>query len=407
MKPNLALQFARRDANLTQAELAELLHVSAITIYRWERRENSPNAYFRERLCKIFRLSEQELGLQEEESEICPREHTSFLIDPCFPRNQRDPLGQQFLLKEIVSAHRTIGVVGLPGSGKSSIVQAIPSLPDIRQQVEGILWGSVGQESRPLRHLQRWLSLLGDEGMVPEQLEDIQDRLRVLLSGRKVLIVLDDLWNAEDILPYQLGTQCHYVLTTRLPVVANTVCNQILHPRPLTDPQAFHLLSNGLPLEFVKEHREILRALCQQVGLLPLALEHMGRYLRREARTSSNRRFQEALTALFQPTLYLHLHLPPDCSLSTSIKRSEGWLSPAARQAFFALASLLPNAPATFAERQVVDLLQKARPFQLHDFDQLVDVGLISIAGKNRYQIHPVIAAYARQLAEKQPDTAA
>jgi transcriptional regulator with XRE-family HTH domain len=406
MKRSNLLKLARIDAGFTQEELADALGVSVISIYRWEHGDSSPNAYFRQRLRKLYHLSEQELGLQEtQEGEPWSRDSSSCLIDPGLPVHQTIPLGQQSLLKEISGSHRSmIGLTGLPGSGKTAIAQAIAGLPDLRKHVEGMFWATVGQESSPLRHLQRWLSLLGDEGMVPERIEDIQDRLRVLLRGRKMLIVLDDLWKTEDILPYQLGPSCRYVLTTRLPVVAYTVCDQVFHPRPLTDPQAFHLLSHSIPMTLVREHSSVLRALCQQIGLLPLALEHMGKYLYCEARTSSNRRFQEALAALFQPTAYLHL--PPDRSLATSIQRSEAWLSPASRHAFFTLASLLPNAPATFAEQQVVDLIQQAQPLQMHDFDQLVDVGLVNVAGPNRYQIHPVIAAYARQLVEKRPDTA-
>jgi transcriptional regulator with XRE-family HTH domain len=406
MKQNTRLKFARMDAGLTQEELADLLGVSSITVYRWERGEHHPNPYFCGRLCRLFNVSEQELGLQErQEEEARSRDDVAFLVDPWLPAGKTPPIGQQSLLQEIGhSHHRVLGLTGLPGSGKTLLAQALGGLPEIRQQTDGILWATMSQESRPLRHLQRWIMLLGGDA-VPEHLEEAQDRLRVLLRGRKMVMVLDDLWHAEDIAPYQLGSHCRTVVTTRLPVVANTVCDHIFHPRPLTESQAFHLLSNGLPITLVREHREILRALCQQVGNLPLAVEQIGKYLRREARTSSPRRFQEALTSLFQPTSYLHLPLPSDASsLAVSIKRSEGWLSVSAQQALCTLAFLLPTAPATFAERQVTDLIQTSRQFQLHDFDQLVDVGLLSITAKNRYQIHPVIAAFARLLAKKEPE---
>lgn len=168
MKPNTALKFARMDSGFTREGLANILGVSWITIYRWERGDNSPNPYFRRRLCKLFQVSERALGLQEHQQkgeETWSRDsHSSFLIDPCLPASQATPIGQQSLLKEIEHAHHhMIGLTGLPGCGKTAIAQALTSLPNIRQQVEGVFWVTVGQESKPLRHLQRWLMLLGEK----------------------------------------------------------------------------------------------------------------------------------------------------------------------------------------------------------------------------------------------------
>jgi transcriptional regulator with XRE-family HTH domain len=406
MKQNILLRIARTNAGLTQDELADVLGVTVMTVYRWERGENTPNPFFRGRLCKLFQLSEQELGwptIEEEEEKKWSRYDSAFLVDPYIPTGKATPVGQQSLLKEMASSrHHTIGLTGLPGSGKTAVARALAGLLEIRQQIEGVLWARVGQESNPLRHFQRWLMLLGGN-VVPVHLEEAQDLLRVMLGGRKMLIILDDLWEARDIVPYSLGPQCRYVLTTRLPVLANTVCDVVYHPRHLTNTQAFNLLVNGLPFALVREHREVLRALSQQVGNLPEAIEQIGRYLRREARSHSQRRFQEALTHLFHPTTYLNIQIPPDsCSLSTSIKRSVEWLSPSSRKAFSVLATHFPSAPASFSERQVADLIQTSRQFLLRDLDQLVDVGLLSVTGRNCYQFHPVITAYARLLSPTQ-----
>src|SRR5258707_1402520 len=406
MKPNTALKFARMDAGFTREALAQVLGVSTMTVYRWERGENSPTPRVRRRLCKLLQLPEQALRRQEPKKEECwlKDSHSPFLTDPCLPINQEPLIGQQPVLKEIEQAQSSmLGLVGLPGSGKTALEQALTSLPTLGQQGEGLFWATIGQNPHPLRHLQRWLLLLGERAL-PESVEEAQDRLRVLLHGRKVLVILDDLWNAEDIIPYQLP-HCRYIVTTRLPIVANTVCDHIFRPRALTEMQAFHLLSHDLPIALVREHREILRALCQQVGNLPLAVEQIGKHLRREARSSSQRRFQEALTHLFHPASYLHLQISPgSCSLAASIKRSEAWLSSSAQHAFSTLATHFLTAPSTFSEQQVVDLIQTSRQFQLHDLDHLLDVVLLIATAGYRYQIHPVIAAYARLLAENKPE---
>ena len=407
MEPNNTLRFARKAAGFSRERLAEILGVSAMTIYRWERGENVPDLYVQGRLSKLLQLPEQVFGTHERKEEANLRESSPFLIDSCLPGSQPTLVGQGGLIKEIGQTPcHMIGITGLPGSGKSALAHALTGLPMLRQQIEGIFWACVGQKPNHLRHLQRWLMLLGEE-RVPEQMEEAQDRLQLLLRGREILIVLDDLWHVEDMLPYQFP-HCRYILTTRFPIVANTVCDRVYRPRMLTEPQAFQLLSQSLPIRLAREHCAILRALCRQVGNLPLAIEHIGKYLRREARSSSQRRFQEALTHLFQPASYLYLQIGPDsCPLAASLKQSEVWLSCSAQQAFSALATHLPVAPLAFSERQVADLIQTSGQFQLHDLDQLVDYGLLSAVSENQYQIHPVVAAYARLQAETAPEVTA
>lgn len=400
MKPYTALQLARIDIGLTREALANELGVSTMSVYRWEHGKNSPAPYLRKRLCQILQIPERTLHCPEarKEKRHVKEWHSSLLVDPSLPAEQQSLLGQQPVLRELENAFmrfRTVGLTGLPGSGKTALAQTLTSLPAFRQQVEGIFWATIGQQSHPLRHLHRWLLLLGAD-VLPASVEEAQDRLRVLLRGRTVFVVLDDLWKAEDILPYHFSS-CRYIVTTRLPGVAHRACDRVYQPRPLSEAQAFHLLKQRLPSALAREHRDVLQALLQQVGRLPLAITQIGNHLRSEAHFGSQRRIQEALALLFQPETYLHLQSVPDsCSVAASLQQSERWLPPSTQHALELIANALPTAPATFSEQQVADLLHTASGVHLQDLDHLVDAGLLSTIARNRYQLHPVIAAYVR-----------
>lgn len=399
MKPNKALKLARTNAGWTREALADALGVSIMTIYRWERGENTPAPRLRRRVCELLHIPEQTLHWPPSPTEgRRVKDHRSPLfIDPCLPALSNPLVGQHVVLKELERSSascRTMGITGLAGSGKTALALALTSLPMVHQGA-GVFWATLGQHAQPLRHLHRWLRLLGEKD-IPFSVEEAKDRLTILLRERPLLIILDDLWNAEDMLPYSFPS-CHYIVTTRLPKVAHTVCDRVYCPRPLSEAQAFQLLKQLIAPTLARTHRDVLHALMQQVGNLPRALQHIGNYVRTEARSGSQRRVQEALTSLFQPEAYLHLQSAPDfCSLAASLQQSEAWLSSSTQHALDLIANALPTAPATFSEQQVANLFQTASEVHLQDLDHLVDMGLLSTIARNRYQLHPVVAAYAR-----------
>ena len=65
---NTLLQAARHRHGWTQQALADQLGTTPLAINRWEQGKAAPSAYFRTRLCDLFGLSMQELGLAQRES---------------------------------------------------------------------------------------------------------------------------------------------------------------------------------------------------------------------------------------------------------------------------------------------------------------------------------------------------
>jgi tetratricopeptide (TPR) repeat protein/transcriptional regulator with XRE-family HTH domain len=65
MSKNERLRQHRLERGWRQSDVAEQLDVSHITVQRWERGIQQPSLYYRAKLCELFGLSAQELGLEE------------------------------------------------------------------------------------------------------------------------------------------------------------------------------------------------------------------------------------------------------------------------------------------------------------------------------------------------------
>src|SRR5438046_370023 len=65
MQRNEHLRRHRIERNWRQQDVADQLDTTVTTIQRWERGHQQPSAYYRVKLCKLFGLDAQELGLVE------------------------------------------------------------------------------------------------------------------------------------------------------------------------------------------------------------------------------------------------------------------------------------------------------------------------------------------------------
>lgn len=66
MPRNERLHQHRIQRNWRQQDVADQLQISLVTVQRWERGTHQPSLYYRVKLCELFGLSAQELGLVEE-----------------------------------------------------------------------------------------------------------------------------------------------------------------------------------------------------------------------------------------------------------------------------------------------------------------------------------------------------
>ncbi|MGB0386293.1 MAG: tetratricopeptide repeat protein [Ardenticatenaceae bacterium] len=339
------------------------------------------------------------------------------------PRPPYELVGREALLRELkkrLFAERSLGLSalnGLPGVGKTALAVALAHDSEVREQFpDGVLWAGLGHQPDTLALLGAWGAALGISPKELGRQSDIRQRAQAIhraIGLRRMLLVVDDAWQAESALAFKVGgPNCAHLLTTRLPDIASDFAGdsaQAIHE--LSQEDGLALLARFVP-KVVASQPEEARALVQAAGALPLALILMGRYLQKAARRGQPRRLRNALKRLQQASERLRLaqplspleqqpSLPAGVSLSllASIEISDSTLDEPARQALRAL-SLFPPKPNTFSEEAALAVSDAS----FDALDGLADAGLLESSGPERYTLHQAIADYAKLAKLKRSD---
>lgn len=411
------LKQERKQHSWSQAKLAALLEIDTRTISRWERGIGLPVFSLREKLCELFEQSLHSLGLLELESQFSTDlAATTTLFDTTTPLPPAFQLvGREKPLLDLKQRLRTGGNValsalnGLPGVGKTALAIALAHDRDLHAHfTDGILWAGLGPEPDIIGHLSRWGKLVGLPSNEISTLQTAQEwslAIHRCIGQRALLLVIDDVWKAQDALALKVGgMRCAHLVTTRFPPVAAQVAAEgatILNE--LTTSEGLALLRLLAPQVIEKEPVRA-RELVQAVGGLALALILMGNYLRIQSYTGQPRRIEAALQRLNNAPERLNLVEPRSpserhpsqphdafVSLATIIAVTDQQLPPEARHALYALA-LFPAKPNSFAE----EAAQAVADCPIALLDRLVDTGLVQVVDADRYTIHQTIADYAR-----------
>ncbi len=414
-------------------KVADILGITPRTVSRWEHGTAMPYPHYREQLCVLFGKNARELGLLPQGDEE-PREETVTLpsqplsspstgyelklYDPMMPSTGTAGLvGRDWLLQQLKQRLCTGGNValsainGLPGIGKTALAVALASDAQIQAQFcNGILWAGLGTTPNVPGVLARWGALLGISSTESGNTNSPQDwgqSLRAAIGKRRLLLVIDDVWQLDAALALQVGgPYCAHLITTRFPQIAFEFATEGAMEVPeLSDADGLALLARFAP-EIVAQEPEQALTLVRSVGSLPLALTLMGKYLATQAYHGHPRRLQSALAELHDTEQRLHLNIPihfverspnlPDnisLSLHAAIDVSNQHLSPQAREALLAL-SVFPAKPESFSEDAALAVI--GMPEEV--LDELSDAGLLESSSSGRYFLHQTIADYARAL---------
>lgn len=442
--PNEQLRQERQRRGWSRAYIAEQIGVAdPKTIGRWERGEASPSAYFLQRLCALFEMAAQDLGLWHGEPVVylpvessplyfLPPSHTvgpsvPSLCDVALPPAHTEGLiGRTCLFSQLKtrlgaqSGPAVAALSGLPGVGKTAVVVQLAYDRDVQQRFgDGVLWADLGPEANLLEELRRWGGLLDiDESWLthPERVEDWTRAIHARIGARRMLLIIDDAWNCEDALAFKIGgPHCAYLLTTRIPAIALFFAGAgacALHP--LDEEESLRLLERFVP-DLLAQEGAPMRELAHLAGGLPLALEALGMHLQTQVGTGQPRRWRAAIERFKQPEVRQRLAMPrpplhrqkglpvdmPLC-LQTTIELSYQRLDAAAREALPALAQQLAQGDA-FSETTALAI----EGVSLEVLDSLLDAGLLASTGQGRYTLHEAIADFARCLHVQAPDAGA
>ncbi len=425
---NDLLRQERQRRGWSRAYIAEEIGVAdPKTIGRWERGDAFPSAYFLQRLCALFAMPAEDLGLWQRESSaeyaetylmrapgsLVPMEKA--LYDPALPPAPGEGLvGREELLTTLAArlcgprGQAVTALSGWPGVGKTALAISLAHLREVRQRYrDGVLWACLGPEADVLEELRRWGSLLEiDENQLthPESIDEWSRAIHARIGERSFLLVIDDAWSCQDALAFKIGgPNCAYLMTTRIPAVALYFAEgDALPVEELSLEASLRLLARFVPA-LVTQEAAALRELAHLAGGLPLALQLIGAHLRTHLYSGQPRRWQAALERLKQPVARLQLTMPRSplerqmglpadapISLQNEIELSYRRLTPATRLALGKLAELAGKTQG-FCEEAALEL----PGVTLEALDSLLDAGLLASSGLGRYTLHQTIADFA------------
>jgi tetratricopeptide (TPR) repeat protein len=328
---------------------------------------------------------------------------------PDHPIIGRDSSSQS--LKNLLLADKDQSLVamsGLPGVGKTALAIELAHDPEVRDRYDdGVLWVGLGREPDLLVLLSQWAVALGlplEEINKLDRLEDRAKAIHAVIGMKRMLLVIDDVWDAREGLVFKIGgANCAYLMTTRLPRVAHEMAGEnAMELRELDEKDGLKLLDHFAP-EVTSAEPDEAQLLVNEVGGLPLALVLMGRYLRREARGGQIRRLKAALERLKDAGERLRLsqiHSPIEqqpsllssepLSLQAAIDISVQALDDVSKSALSAL-SLLPPKPNSFSEEAALVTASVSEA----TLDHLVDFGLLESREPDRYTLNRSISESA------------
>jgi tetratricopeptide (TPR) repeat protein len=304
--------------------------------------------------------------------------------------------------------HGDIGAViaidGMGGVGKTALAvhwahRVADRFPDGQLYVN--LQGYAS--APPLSPMQVVAVLLRNLGVaadqVPVELEEAAGLYRSLLAGKRVFVILDNAYSAEQVRPLLPGSpDCMVVVTSRdrmTGLVATHGARQ-LTVDVLDDDEAVMLLTHVVGQERVASEPEAVAELAKACGYLPLAL----RIAAANLSSRPGKSIAGYLAELRTEDRLDGLTVPQDPHVAVGVAFDHSYHRLASdHQRLFRLLGLNPGPDVSVIGAAALADLEVEVAGQL--LDELVDAHLVEPRGHCRYGQHDLLALYARQRAQQ------
>src|SRR6266567_4417491 len=293
---NVQLRRQREQRHWTQTEMARMLGTTYLSVCRWENGTTSPSLYYRKRLCELFGLPAEKLGLAPPSEETTPPSaastaslptlwHVPYRRNPFFTGRERILLGLHTMLRagKRASLVQQQAISGLGGIGKTQT--AIEYAYRFREHYQAILWCRAETRNLLLTDLVALAQALDlHEKDEQEQERVVQAVRRWLQKSTGWLLILDnveDLSLVEDALPSEYSG--HVLLTTRTQSTGSFAQRIDLEQMEQEEGALFllrraKLIRTDAPLEAVTVAEQV-KEIARLLDGLPLALDQAGAYI--------------------------------------------------------------------------------------------------------------------------------
>ncbi|WP_236792817.1 NB-ARC domain-containing protein [Amycolatopsis sp. GM8] len=402
----------RRAATLTQSELAEAAGISVRTLSNLERGRT------RTAQRRSTEVLADALGLDGPD-------RTAFLAAAREGRRRREPgqvigtlpaavadlvgrTGELALLREAAEAAAdapdgaVVSVVGHPGVGKTALVRAAahalsPHFPHGFLSVD--LRGMDDQPLTPRAALDALLrTLTVPAARIPKTVEEQAGLYRALLAGRRLLIMLDNAADEDQVRPLLGGVPgCLTVITCRRALTGLDAA-RIVRLTSLAPGDALALVASIIGAERTAAEPAAAAELVELCGNLPLAVRIAGNRLASRPDWS----LTHLVSQLRDERTRLAALSAGDLRVRPAFEISHRRLRPEARLVF-RRAAVAPGPDFGVALAAVATGLGEAEVRRY--LDELVDVNILqATAVPGRYAYHDLIRIYAREQLKAEED---
>ncbi|WVZ15924.1 hypothetical protein V8G54_013490 [Vigna mungo] len=190
-----------------------------------------------------------------------------------------------------------LSIVGMGGLGKTTLAQHVYNDPKMETKFDIRAWVCVSDHFDILTVTKTILEAITKFKDDSRDLEMVHGRLKEKISGKKFLLVLDDVWSERREEWEAIRTPLSYgapgsriLVTTRVEKVASNMRSKVHRLKQLDEDECWKVFEEhalkGDDLELNDEKKEIGRRIVEKCKGLPLALKTIGSLLRTKSSLS-------------------------------------------------------------------------------------------------------------------------